>query len=215
MMSFKLGLATTVGVALLCVPAVGAWWLGVQQPTPAATPDKSPDRWSLPVTLRAQETEVWCWAATGQMTMEFLGKPVSQGDQANLKFKRNDCAGQPIPRPCAQGGSVTLSPYGFAFDMANQPLSEEEVVRQIYGLRKPIPFAWQFPGGGGHASLVVGYAKSKDGTFLVECLDPWPPPGRDRRDWAGGQRVFMPYARWGTDYDHVFGGAMYNVTRKP
>lgn len=202
-------------VALACAVAAGAWSIGTLEPAIAAAPDKPPDRCTLPVVLRAQETELWCWAATGQMTMEFLGKPVSQGEQADLKFQRNDCCQHPIPSPCARGGSVTLSPYGFAFEMSNQPLSEEELVRQIHALRKPIPFAWQFPGGGGHASLVVGYARQPDGTLLVECLDPWPPPGKDRRSWAGGQRMFMPYARWAHDYDHVFGGAMFNVTRKP
>jgi hypothetical protein len=165
--------------------------------------------------LRAQETELWCWAATGQMTMEFLGKPISQGEQADAVFGRHDCCQQPHPRPCVRGGSVVLSPFGFTFDQSSTPPSEGELVRQLYTLRKPVPFAWQFPGGGGHASLVVGYARRPDGTFLVECLDPWPPPGKDRRSWAGGQRVFMPYARWAHDYDHTFGGAMYNVTRKP
>ena len=89
------------------------------------------------------------------------------------------------------------------------------MLHQLHTLRKPVPFSWQYPGGGGHAALVVGYARQPDGTFLVECLDPWPPPGKDRRSWAGGQRVFMPYARWANDYDHVFGGAMVNVTRVP
>jgi hypothetical protein len=214
-MRHTFGIGTAVRVALLCAAAAVTWSLASLDTTPASPPEKSPDRWTLPVSLHAQETELWCWAATGQMTMEFLGKPVSQGEQADLKFKRHDCCDHPIPRPCEQGGSVTLSPFGFTFDMSTPPLSEQEIVRQIHVLRKPIPFAWQFPGGGGHASLVVGYAKAPDGKFLVECLDPWPPPARDRRSWSGGQRVFMPYARWGTDYDHVFGGAMYNVTRNP
>jgi hypothetical protein len=194
--------------------------IGVQVPGGAAEPsppgpEKPPDRWTLPVTLHAQETELWCWAATGQMTMEFLGKPISQAEQVNFVSGRHDCGEEPHPRPCVRGGSVVLSPFGFSFDASSGPLSEAELVRQIYTHRKPIPFAWQFPGGGGHASLVVGYARQKDGTLLVECLDPWPPPGKDRRAWSGGQRVFMPYARWARDYDHVFGGAMYNVTRNP
>jgi hypothetical protein len=177
--------------------------------------DKPPDRWTLPVVLRPQETELWCWAATGQMAMEFLGKSIAQGEVVNLVLHRDDCGRHPAPGPCVKGGSVVLTPFGFQFDLSPTPLSESELVRQLYTLRRPVPFSWQFPGGGGHASLAVGYARTPDGSFLVECLDPWPPPGKDRRDWAGGQRVFMPYARWAKDYDHYFGGAMYNVARKP
>jgi hypothetical protein len=167
------------------------------------------------VELRAQETEVWCWAATGQMTMEFLGMNVPQSEQANLAFRRNDCGQRPVPSPCIRGGEIVLKPYGFSYDVSTRPLSEETIVRQIHTLRKPIPFAWRFPGGGGHAALVVGYARQADGGLLVECLDPYPPPGRDPRSWGGGQRIFMPYSRWVGDYDHTFGHAFVNITRKP
>ena len=61
---------------------------------------------------------------------------------------------------------------------------------------------------------MVGYAWQGD-TFLVECLDPYPPPGKDPRDWAGGQRLFIPYQRWIGDFDHTFGHAYLNITRQP
>jgi hypothetical protein len=200
-----------IALALACAAAIGAREVPPET-VPAGAP---PDRFTLPVTLHPQETVWWCWAATGQMTMEFFGKPVSQAEQANRIFGRSDCGQQPCPNACVRGSSINLIPFGFTCDMSSNPLSQDELVRQFYTLRKPVPFAWQFPGGGGHASLAVGYVKMPDGTFLVECLDPWPPPGRDKRSWTGGQRVFMPYARWAHDYDHVFGGAMYNVVRKP
>jgi hypothetical protein len=183
--------------------------------TPAAAQEKPPDRWTLPVQLHAQETEVWCWAATGQMTMEFLGTSVSQSEQANRAFRRDDCGQVPTPRPCIRGGEILLRPYGFSYDLSTTPLNEGAIAYQLYGLRKPIPFAWRFPGGGGHASLVVGYARQADGTFLVECLDPYPPPGKNPGSWGGGHRVFMPYSRWVGDYDHTFGHAFFNVTRNP
>lgn len=46
---------------------------------------------SLPVTLHPQETQNWCWAASGQMVMDYLGHNVSQCVQANNRFGRNDC----------------------------------------------------------------------------------------------------------------------------
>jgi hypothetical protein len=182
---------------------------------PVAAQAKAPDTWTLPVELHAQETEVWCWAATGEMVMEYLGKSVPQDEQANLAFRRNDCGQRPIPRPCIRGGEILLKPYGISYEVSTRPLSEETVIQQIYTLRKPIPFAWRFPGGGGHAALLVGYARQPEGTLCVECLDPYPPPGKNIQAWNGGHRVFMPYDRWDGDYDHAFGHALFNVTRNP
>jgi hypothetical protein len=182
---------------------------------PLSAQEKPPDHASLPVQMRAQETELWCWAATGQMIMEFFGKEVSQSLQANLQFRRTDCAQRPVPPPCVRGGEITIRPFGFAHGISTRPLTEEGIVRQIHGLRKPVPFAWRWPGGGGHASLLVGYARQEDGTLFVECLDPYPPPGKDARSWGGGQRIFMPYQRWVRDYDHVFAVAYYDVNYKP
>ena len=42
---------------------------------------------TLPVAMRAQETSMWCWAASGEMTMEYLGAPdIRQCDEANKRF---------------------------------------------------------------------------------------------------------------------------------
>jgi papain like cysteine protease AvrRpt2 len=187
-----------------CLLAVGA---GQAQ-------DKPPDRFSLPVVLHPQETELWCWAATGQMTMEFLGGgAISQSEQVNRALRRTDCGMRPTPRACIRGGNITLKPYGFTYDESKKPLTEGALAYQLYGLHKPVPFAWYFPGGGGHAALAVGYVRQADGTFLVECLDPYPPAFKDARSWAGGQRLFIPYRRWVSDYDHTFALNYYNVTR--
>ena len=43
---------------------------------------------SQAVSLRGQETPVWCWAASGEMCMDFLGTDVSQCDEANKRFGR-------------------------------------------------------------------------------------------------------------------------------
>src|SRR5262245_39166916 len=79
-------------LCLACGVGIGTLAMGVEAPpagaqvkAPQVKPPevKPPDRWTLPVPLRAQETELWCWAATGQMTMEYLGTGVSQSDQVN------------------------------------------------------------------------------------------------------------------------------------
>src|SRR5690242_96351 len=109
---------------LVCGAAIGALAIGSLDATPVAAQEKPPDRWTLPVQLRAQETEVWCWAATGQMTMEFLGTSVSQSEQANRAFRRDDCGRVPTPRPCIRGGEILLRPYGFSYDLSTTPLNE-------------------------------------------------------------------------------------------
>jgi hypothetical protein len=201
---------------LFClVLGAGLWALADGSPdAPAAAADKPPENFTLPVKLVPQETELWCWAATGQMTMDFFGKSVTQSQQANLQFNRRDCQAQPVPRFCVRGGDILIGKYGFTYDLLLKPVSPDEIVRQTYTLRKPLPFAWYFPGGGGHAGLVVGYNKANEGMFLVEILDPWPMPHLNPKEWSGGQRVFIPYSRWVGDYDHSFAQCMVNVTKK-
>jgi hypothetical protein len=50
---------------------VSSSWLS----TAAAIPQTTSDR---RVALRPQETDMWCWAASGEMIMEFLGVQVQQ-----------------------------------------------------------------------------------------------------------------------------------------
>ncbi|MGE3780741.1 MAG: hypothetical protein AB7F89_26370, partial [Pirellulaceae bacterium] len=120
----RIGLVTACGVELHFLQS-------------ALADDKPPDSFSLPVVVRPQETELWCWAATGEMTMEFLGKRVSQGEQANRLFKRDDCDDRPVPKPCVHGGLVILPEYGFSAELSEKPLSQQEIIRQIYTLRTP------------------------------------------------------------------------------
>jgi len=176
---------------------------------------KPPDRFTLPVAMHPQETELWCWAATGQMAMEFLGKQVPQGDQANRLFKRMDCDDHPVPKECIRGGEVIIPEYGFSAELSRKPLTEEELIRQIHALRAPVPFAWTWSGGGGHIGLVVGYARTESGTLLVEILDPYPPPGKSAANPEGGQRGFMSYRKWVGSAEGKFDHVLFNIVKKP
>ena len=55
---------------------------------------------ALPVLLRPQETNMWCWAASGQMVMQFLGKNVDQCDEANKRFGLITCCDAPTAAAC-------------------------------------------------------------------------------------------------------------------
>ena len=75
------------------------------QAAPAAVASCDPPvTTELQVTLRPQKTGMWCWAASGQMVMEYLGKPVEQCIQANNRLNRSDCCKSPTPDECVMGG---------------------------------------------------------------------------------------------------------------
>src|SRR6476659_5029294 len=84
---------------LLCIGLAGC----------ACTPTESE---SLAVPLHAQQTSMWCWAASGQMVMNFLGGSVVQCDEANKEFSRIDCCNNPTPGACVQGGWPQPDKYG-------------------------------------------------------------------------------------------------------
>src|SRR3954469_16807820 len=54
---------------------------------------------SQAVTLDAQQTSMWCWAASGKMTMDFVhsASNVQECDEANKRFGRTDCCHSPVP----------------------------------------------------------------------------------------------------------------------
>ena len=153
---------------------------------------------SLPVPLHPQETGNWCWAASGQMIMDYLGHDVSQCVQANNRFGRNDCCNIDLCPPpteptcnvagghaCACTGWPEFDKYGFSFERtSNAPLSWDKVRTQIsnepYCLKKPFAFTWAWPGDGGHMMVAKGYL-TLGGVNYVVILDPWPPCVGDER----------------------------------
>lgn len=134
---------------------------------------------SLPVALHPQETGMWCWAASGQMVMDYLGHDVSQCVQANNRFGRTDCCNSPVPNACVRGGWPEFAKYDFSFKKTTDAaLSWKDLKKQIsrarYCKKRPFCFTWHHAGGGGHMMGAAGY-KTVDGVNYVEKFDPWPP----------------------------------------
>lgn len=138
---------------------------------------------SLPVTLHAQETGDWCWAASAQMIMDYLGQKVAQSIQANNRFARTDCPASQCSKPaasppCQGGGWPEFRKYGFAFKKTSDAgltwdqLRNEVANGQECG-RRPFAFTWHWEAGGGHMMVVNGYV-SVAGTNYVSILDPLP-----------------------------------------
>src|SRR5215471_14601557 len=118
---------------------------------------------SQPVTLDPQQTSMWCWAASGQMVMGFLGTSVTQCDEANKRFGRSDCCNSPTPGACVNGGWPEFDKYGFTSTRtSNTALTWDQIKKEIYCSKRPFAFSWHWPGGGGHMMVVIGYVELDD-----------------------------------------------------
>lgn len=168
---------------------------------------------SLTVTLHPQETGEWCWAASGEMVMDYLGHSTSQCVQANNRFSRNDCCNIDLCPPpteptcsttgghaCACGGWPEFGKYDFTFNRTSwAALSWKQVKEQIstgaYCNGTPFCFTWHWNGGGGHVMVAIGYV-TIDGINYVEMLNPWAP--------CVGDTSFITYNAYvsGTNYTH-------------
>ena len=160
---------------------------------------------ALPVTSHPQETSMWCWAASGQMVMHYLGNNVPQCTQANNRFSRNDCpcsqCTSPVSNPpCVIGGWPEFDKYGFTFERTSDAALSwadlrKELSQQSYCGKRPVAYSWHWSGGGGHMMVATGYV-TVGGVDYVSIIDPWAPCSGDSR--------IMTYDAYvsGTGYTH-------------
>lgn len=173
---------------------------------------------SLPVTLHPQETRMWCWAASGQMVMDYLGHDVAQCVQANNRFGLGSCCNITLcPTPvsshaCVSGGWPEFDKYGFSFNKTSSaPLSWDDLRAQISTEanceKKPFCFSWRWNGGGGHMMVVIGYSTA-GGVNYVEYLDPWSPCVGDH--YVATYSAYVSgsgYTHWNDFYDVTYTGS--------
>ncbi|HWB85421.1 MAG TPA: papain-like cysteine protease family protein [Bryobacteraceae bacterium] len=168
---------------------------------------------SQAVTLNGQQTSMWCWAASGQMTMNFIhsGANVQQCDEANKRFGRSDCCNSPTPTECVNGGWPEYNKYSFTADTTSDaPLSWAQLTSQIYCSKKPFAFSWHWNGGGGHMMVATGYV-TIDGVNYVSVNNPWPPSSASG---SGGVQEVYTYDKYngGSGQDHTHWNDYYNIT---
>ena len=164
---------------------------------------------TLDVALHPQQTNMWCWAASGQMVMEFLGHGVDQPTQANNRFGRSDCANNPTPSACIDGGWPEFDKYGFTFNTTSDAaLTWEQVREQIYCKKKPFAFSWHWNNGGGHMMAAIGYVTIASVNYVV-VNDPWPPPSSGV---AGGDQSVKTYAAYVSGNGYTHWNDYYDVT---
>jgi len=193
------------------------WWVAVVFPAvllggcaPRNGPTPPPDACTPPaagsqlVTLRPQETDQWCWAASGKMVMEFLGAPVDQCRQANERFGLTNCCNNPVPWACVRPGWPEFDKYGFTSQKtSSEPLAWNAIRMQIACKKRPFAFSWKWVGNGGHMMVVIGYA-TVAGSNYVTIYDPLPVNVGDQRiisydAYSSGSG----YTHWDDYYDVV------------
>jgi len=160
----------------------------------------------LGVTLIGQQTDMWCWATSGQMIMGFGGTNVTQCSEANAYLLRNDCCTSPTPAACIKGGwpeydrwnyFFVWTPWGNALTFAQ--------LRAEIDAGRPVGFAWGWTGGGGHYMVANGYKVDSAGTQWVWKNDPWPV--------NVGAGSWITYADFVGNADHATWENDYTISR--
>ena len=181
---------------------------------------------TLPVTLISQETSMWCWAASGEMTAEYIaGGNVQQCVEANARFGRTDCCDSPTPTACIEGGwpDGLYASAGLAWDRTTDAaldlgVLKHQVSQQKYCARKPFAFTWHWNSGGGHMMVARGFQtvvipEQRIGDFtlpsmtfnMVEVNNPWPP--------NVGTHEWITYSNYVSGADHTHWNDYYNIRR--
>ena len=182
---------------------------------------------TLPVTLRPQETSMWCWAAGGEMTAEYIaGGNVQQCVEANARFGRTDCCNSPTPAACIVGGwpDGLYTSAGLTWDRTTDAaldlsVLKRQISQQKYCAKKPFAFTWHWNTGGGHMMVARGFRtvvipevqfgriNLPSITFhMVEVNNPWPP--------NVGTHEWITYGNYVSGADHSHWNDYYNIRRR-
>lgn len=177
----------------------------------------------------AQRTETWCWAASGQMTMNHIrpGTVHSQCEAVNDRVGRDDCC---TTRPSECLVTSDLPPlfeiHGFDFtatsgDINNTSAEEralpwEEIKRQIHCRQKPFAFSWWLAASlymSGHFMVAIGYTEI-DGQRFVDFIDPLPPVDAEGPIPQDGRLVTLTYEEYVENNEHIHGTAFFDINPK-
>ncbi|OEK08764.1 hypothetical protein A8C32_00355 [Flavivirga aquatica] len=136
---------------------------------------------SINNTLKPQETNNWCWAATTQMIAQNEGKSVSQCDLANHRFGKTNCCdfqndGTSCPKTsdCNSPGWLELDYAGLKFSESETALSWSKLKKCIYCSKDVLGYAYGTPGVVGHVLVIKGYITVANTKYVV-LNDPWAP----------------------------------------
>lgn len=162
--------------------------------------------------LVPQEQSLWCWAATSQMTAAYYGVGLSQCQLANVRSGRSDCCTNPASASDMTKCNVTggwqdpLTSANFTFTDTGYHSGVVLTFAQLQtelNANRPVPFAWDWTVGGGHAMVAIKTWVPSPGAQWVSINSPLPV--------NVGDQVDMTYGYWLSASDHTFQQASYNV----
>lgn len=118
--------------------------------------------------------QLWCWAASGEMAMNYLEPNVlhEQCVQANQALGRYDCCNFPRPAACNQAGGGIPPLREFSSAMSAGALNDSQIFHEICEAKRPFLIILPASGGGSHMMTVVGYDQDPGGDLLI-VHDPW------------------------------------------
>ncbi|MBC9795819.1 papain-like cysteine protease family protein [Sinomicrobium weinanense] len=132
-------------------------------------------------TLRPQETNNWCWAATTQMIAQNEGVFVTQCELANHRFGKTNCCnfeneGESCPKTndCNSPGWLELDYAGLKFSESDTAISWKKLKKCIYCSKDVLGYAYGTPGVVGHVVVIRGYIVIGGEKYVV-LNDPWSP----------------------------------------
>jgi hypothetical protein len=162
---------------------------------------------TLPVELRAQVNDAWCWAASGEMAMRYVGqKDVPQCEIAKIHLKLTvSCCGvaATVPQTCVQGAWLDPSDFlklGFA-DQEKTLLTFDEIMDEIAQNRPVIDWSSE-----GHMMVIAGHGLGGNGNEQLWIKDPSPTSPDPTQ---GGEAYWMKYTKY---KKHVY-KSYYNIRK--
>lgn len=122
----------------------------------------------------AQETDVWCWAASAQSVMAFHRMQVQQCEIVNKTYVRDVtapdfCCVRPNRSDikCQKNGwpHDVFDKFAFAWNWQERALPQDQLKHQLCS-NGPFVYLIFYPGGGGHSFVVKHYEPIDDQMYL-------------------------------------------------
>jgi hypothetical protein len=213
----RLDLTSTVFLALFCsvFTALSGCRCSCEPPSQTGTQqifqkkDCAQASVSLNVPMCRQEKDLWCWAASGQMCMQYLSMQVCQCDEAdqmliptNVLFSPTfccdgghtcspepcNCITPPVSCPsacpifCDERGWPPFDAYHVSYLVTDSavPLTFEQLTEQIGCDSLPVVFSWAYDGSPGKGHIMVATGYyTTSAGIQMICINNPAPPQSD------------------------------------
>ena len=126
----------------------------------------------LPVRLCPQETEGWCWAASVEMILNYMGATVTQREIANKHFCTEPFSFE-LPIEDRGGAWPEFEKFGFTCKVTHAASSWAALTQELRAGR-PFAFCRRWDNGAYHLMVVSGCYLTPTGRCYVQIHNPSP-----------------------------------------